>query len=323
MPKISKIAPGQRRNWLELSESGESTEKIAKDAGRDVRTVREHIQKARLERDFEAAQRDQLREALQGHQRDMLALLEHLRRAVQVPPLTFRDVVGLDFGLEDLWDSSDLARNREVSLNGSGEEAAAAVKVIRDDSGPVEIILTIEGSRLWRAIKEHVGKDPLWRHMADWRNGLLQELQSRAALNRAVREKLEGIFGLRVGWRPLPPEPWLAPGVVWWMRARLTCLALGDYVPDLEEDIRQASPGGLESRDGQWLADRLEDTEQAMGHLRETLAAMTRREEVKAAARSFASLQNRTSRVHDALDEYLLIHHIPGRCGLCRKLGGQ
>ena len=106
------------------------------------------------------------------------------------------------------------------------------------------------------------------------------------------------------------------------MRARLTQLALGNHVLDLEEEIRQASTGGLESR-GQWLADHLQDTEMAMGYLRETIAAMAGREEVQAAAQSFSTLQDRTGRVHDALDEYLLIHHIPGRCGLCKKLGGQ
>ena len=33
-------------------------------------------------------------------------------------------------------------------------------------------------------------------------------------------------------------------------------------------------------------------------------------------------LQQVTSNLHRALEEYLLIHHLPGRCGLCRKLGG-
>ena len=107
------------------------------------------------------------------------------------------------------------------------------------------------------------------------------------------------------------------------MRARLTQIALGEVVPDLEDDVRQASTGGLESHSGQWLADHLEDTEKGLGQIGETIAAMTGRDEVRAAARSYASLQDLTSRFHDALDESLLIHHIPGRCSLCKKLGGQ
>ena len=103
----------------------------------------------------------------------------------------------------------------------------------------------------------------------------------------------------------------------------MTNLALGEYVSEVGEDVRQASTGGLESKSGKWLADHLEDTEKGIELLRETTAGMTGREEVQAAARSFANLQNLTSRVHDALEEYTLIHHIPGRCKLCRKLGGQ
>ena len=116
MPSVSKIASGVRRNWLTLSEQGESTEKIAKDAGRDIRTVRDHIERSRLERDFEAAQREQLREALRAHQQDMMALLGRVRGAVHVPDLLFNDAVGLDYGLEDLWGLADLAKNRESAL---------------------------------------------------------------------------------------------------------------------------------------------------------------------------------------------------------------
>ena len=340
MPRVSKIAPGQRRNWLDRYDGGEPIENIAKDAKRDIRTVREHIEKARLELDFEAAQRDQLRGALQSHQQDLMALLVHLRDAVHVPKLVFNDSVGVDFGLEDLWEPSDFARNQEVGFGSLlpisghaqgqdrpkyalGYESQPAIRVTRNINGPQEIELTVEGSRLWRALKEHIGKDPLWRHITDWRKSFLEELQRRATLNRTIRTKTEEIFGLTVGRTPGSHTPWLSPRMVWWMRARLTDLALGDCVPDVDSDIRKVIPtGGLEARSG-LLADALEDTEIAMGHLQNTIAAMTDSGEVRAAAQSYGNLQGRTSRVHSALDEYLLIHLIPGRCGLCRKLGGQ
>ena len=322
MPRSSKIASGERRNWLERAEGGEPVPQIAKEVRRDVRTVREHISKAGLERDFEAALRDQLREALQAHQRDMLGLLDEFRRSVYVPSLEFNNVVGVDFGLEDLWESSELDQNRVTSLDARSAASKAAVVVTRDENGPLEILLTAEGSRLWRAIKEHIGKDSLWRHLADWRKALLEELWRRAELNRALRTEAEQVFGLVVGWRPGSSEPWLAPGSVWWMRARLTKLTLGNYVPDLDGEVRETSGGGLEARSGQWIADNLEDTQTAKAQLQETLEKMTNRAEVGSAAQSYSNLQIRTARVHDALDEFLLIHHLPGRCSLCKKLGG-
>ena len=114
MPKGSKIAIGARRNWLDRSEGGKPIPEIAKEAGRDVRTVREHIERAHLERDFDVAQRDQLREALRDHQRDMLTLLQNLKDSVYVPDLADNTISGIDYGLEDLWGPSDLARNREI-----------------------------------------------------------------------------------------------------------------------------------------------------------------------------------------------------------------
>ena len=323
MPKESKVSTADRRDWLDKYENGARLDQLAKDAKRDPRTITTHIGKARLERDFQAAQRDQLREALRDHQRDMLALLEDLRQAVRVVPLTFLDKTGLDFGFEGLLEPSFLSRNQEVGLVYLVNQTEAAVKVIRDQSGPLEVILRVEGSRLWRAVKEHTGSDQQWRRLSDWRIGLVQELQCRAALNRSIRNIAEEIFGLQVGLSQVPGEPRLAPAAVWWMRARLTRIALGEDVPDLAGDIRQSSTGGLETHSGQWLAAHLGDTEKGVAQIGETIAAMTGREEVRAAARSFANLQDLTSRVHDALDESLLIHHIPGSCSLCKKLGGQ
>ncbi len=323
MPRESKVSIAERRDWLEQYENGVRLDELAKSAKRDSRTINTHIEKARLDRDFQAAQRDQLREALAAHQRDMLALLADLRQTVRVVPLTFLDKTGLDFGFEDLLEPSVLSRNREVDLVYLVNQTDAAVRVSRDESGPLAVILTVEESRLWSAVKEHIGKDQLWRHLANWRKGLVHELQGRAVLNRSIRNIAEGIFGLQVGSSLVSGEPRLAPAAVWWMRARLTHLALGDDVPNLEDDIRQSSTGGLESKSGRWLADHLEDTEKGVGQIGETMAAMTGSDEVRAAARSYANLQDLTSSVHDALDESLLIHHIPGRCSLCKKLGGQ
>jgi hypothetical protein len=332
LPRTSKIAPGQRQDWLQRSEQGESIEKIAKDAGRDVRTVREHIEKAHLERDFNVARRDQLRDALQFHQKDMLALLERLRQTVHTPDLEYTDITGLDFGLEDLSGLSDLARNPEVGVGpalpipgsaASDYELAPAIKVICDASGPQEIKITAEDSRLWRALKEHIGKDPLWRHIANWKNALLEEFQGRSNLNRAIRKKAEEVFALRVSLRPAPQTPRLTPVIVWWLRARLTNLALGNHVPGVEEDVRDTSTGGLETRRGQTLIDALGDTSKGKEQLQNTIAAMAGCAEVKAAAQTYRDVEDKTKRVHDALEEYLLIHHIPGRCGLCKKLGAN
>lgn len=340
MPRVSKIAPGQRRGWLEHYDGGEAIEQIAKVANRDVRTVREHIEKARLERDFESAQRDQLREALRSHQQDMLALLVHLRQAVHTPELTFVDQTYLDYGLEDLWDPLDLAQHRKVGFGpafsmpgaaqgneppryGPGPESARAIQVVRDASGPQEVLLAAEDSRLWRGLREHLGKDPLWRHISDWKKALLEELQGRAELNRAVRAKAEQVFGLTVSRGTEDQKTYLPTPLVWWVRARLTNFALGNPVWELEKDTSTTQGGNLETLDSRWLTVGHGDAAKAIQQIRDVIAALTGSAQVQAAAANYRDLQDQSRRAHDSLDELLLVHHIRGRCGICNKLSGQ
>ena len=329
MPKKPKISTGERRKWLELSENGDAIIGIAEESGRDVRSVRAHIEKARLERNFEYAQRDHLRDALQGHQKDMLRLLRDLKGSINVPVLDDYGPLGLDFGLEDIWSPSYLARNREsplphqpIVIDGLDDARSTPVyRVIRNVNGPQEIELVPEVARLWRALKEHIRQDPLWRHEATWLRSCLDELNRRAELNRAIRENAEKIFGLKVGLRGGPEEPWLAPAAITWVRTLLTNDAPVNDVRTFDEDLDETSPGSLRSfLSGQELTMGIEE---AKDKLQRTFTAMEGSREVTAAVESYQRLKEMTKSIHDAIDEYLLIHYITGGCRLCQKLGGQ
>ncbi len=328
MPRVSKIATGQRLIWLERFEAGESAVKIAQEFRRNERTVREQIERAKLERDFIAAQRDQLRQAIQSHQADMLGLLEHLRQAVQIARFDFRQSMGPDFGLEDVWGPSYVAQNPEVGIGpalpqpgsaGNSHELVPAVTVQRDANGPNEIRIRAEGIRLWRAVKEHIAKDAIWRHIATWKRSLLAECQGRTSLNQAIRRQAEQVFGAPVRLDSAPATPQLYPKTVDWIRTRLINQALGVYVPDVADEIKETSPGRLE-----FQSDTLtENVEQPLEKLRDTLDAVSGSDEVRVAAQNIRDLAEKTRRVQDVLDDFLLIHHIPGLCSLCRKLAGQ
>jgi len=62
--------------------------------------------------------------------------------------------------------------------------------------------------------------------------------------------------------------------------------------------------------------------EEAKYKLQRTLTAMEGSREVTAAVESYQHLQEMTENIHEAIDEYLLIHFITGGCRLCQKLGG-
>ena len=328
MPNVSKIASGERLGWLERFEAGEPAVKIAQESGRNERTVREHIERAKLERDFVAAQRDQLRQAIQSHQGDMLALLEHIRQAVQIDRVHFGQSMAPDFGLEEVWGPSYLAQNPEVGIGplvplprsaGNSYESIPSVMVKRDADGPNEIRISAEGLRLWQAVKEHISKDPLWRHIAAWKHALLTECQGRASLNQAIQRQAERVFGAPVRLDSAPATPQLYPKTVDWIRTRLIDLALGSYAPEVADEIRQTSPGRLEFQ-GYTLT---ENVQEPLEKLHNVLANPASSDEVRVAAQNIRDLAEKTRRVSNVLDEYLLIHHIPGLCSLCRKLGGQ
>jgi len=79
MPKIIKkppIKPEKRLEWLKRNEQGETPPKIAEADNIDVRTVRKHVELARMERDVQHARSEVLRNALEGHYRDLLETAE-------------------------------------------------------------------------------------------------------------------------------------------------------------------------------------------------------------------------------------------------------
>jgi len=183
--------------------------------------------------------------------------------------------------------------------------------------------LTAEGARLWRSLKEHLGKDPLWRLVADWEKALLELLQAQAHANRSIRKSLEQDLGTPVlTWRAGGQSSRLDSHVVSWARVRAMKEALGKVVPALT-DIQALERSLFDPNTSRTLADGLEDAETMKTQFVQTLGPLRDLPEVKVAAQSYRNLQEKTRRVHDGLEELLLIHHIPGRCGLCKKLAGQ
>jgi hypothetical protein len=333
LPRVAKISPRERREWLERYEKGDRIDQIAKDAGRDTRTVTPNIDRARLERDFAAVQRDQLREALQSHQQDMLALLALIGQTVGVPALDFLQWEP-DFGLEDLLEERDVARYAQVGVGPfpfsptyTHERAALAPRsdasyatIIRDSTGPKEVRLAKEDSRLWRALKEHIGaRAPLWRQITDWKKALLEECQARATLNRAIWAKAEEVTGVKMLWILQPPAPRLNLAFVWWARNQITKRALGEPLSSLEEEIREDEEGSLQTLDNFILAEGLADTRQARQQLEGVIAEMVAAPETERAVQTYQNLEAKVAEVRETVEEYLLLHYLAGCCSICKS----
>jgi hypothetical protein len=65
------------------------------------------------------------------------------------------------------------------------------------------------------------------------------------------------------------------------------------------------------------------DPEKVKKDLEKTVAILVRSAEAGDAAQTHQNLRDSTNKVREELEDYLLLHHIPGRCSICQKLGGQ
>lgn len=85
MPKRIKkppVKPEMRHGWLNRVEHGETPPQISATDSFDVRTVRKHVELARLERDVRQARSEVLRNALEDHYRDLLETVRNLEKQI-------------------------------------------------------------------------------------------------------------------------------------------------------------------------------------------------------------------------------------------------
>ena len=313
MPKKLNISSSQRKDWLDRHERGEAQDAIAAADKVNPRTVRGQIERARIERAFEAAQQQQLGEALRKHQDDMLDLLKHARMGIEVPALD------VDFGFGEPVNSPD----REVTLLLEAGEGQA-VTVIIHGGQPVEIRLAKGESRLWRVLKQHLGnKNPLWRHITDWQRALLKELQARAALSHVIKKIIEVKCGLPVLVQYKEQQPHLTSAIIRLTQTEVANRSLGEPPSDFPARL-QASGGSLnDTRTASYLTEYVAEPEKVKDALKEIVGDLVDSATAMTVAQVHRELRDCTRRTRDELEDYLLLHHIPGRCSLCKKLGGQ
>jgi len=313
MPKKLNISPARRKDWLVRHEHGEPQDAIASTEDVNPRTVREQIERARLERAFDVAQHEQLGEALRKHQADMLDLLERTMMGIVVPSLD------TDFGFEAPMGPPD----REVTLSLEARERYA-VTVIIHGGQPVEVRLAEAESRLWLALKQHLGnKNPLWRHLADWQRALLKEVQARAALSHAIKKKIEVKFGFPVLAKSTRQQPRLTPAIISLTQTEVAGRSLGKPPSDFPSRLQVRGESLDDPRTASYLTEYVAEPEKVKDALTEIVGDLVDSAEARDAAQTYREIRDCTGRTRDELEDYLLLHHIPGRCSLCKKLGGQ
>ena len=334
MPRGSKISIADRHAWLEAYESGKRLDAIAREAGKTVRTINNHIDRARQERTVAQAEREQLKEALGAHQQDLLTMVQRLRDTVYVPPLqltaeihpTYPEAfLGLGINVPHRLFigprlPNEITETLPVTRPDRGLLRTIMVEIEND--GPQAVTLVEEDSILWSSLKQHLGQtDPVWRLLRDWKKALLSGLVTQVALNMECRRQLEVELALEVS-DGLRTSPAITPELVVLVRMEVTRRALGHKPTKIESSVR-ATESHLDHRvSGVILAQGLSDKEGAINALEGLVEDLWRKRESRDAAEAHRRLRSQVEKVRRPLTEYLFIHHIRGRCRLCRKLSG-
>ena len=339
MPKAKKVSISERKLWLEQYENGGRLDEIALKAGRGPRAVKDHISIAQAERDLTVVRHGQLRGALEAHQRDLIGLLSRILQGVELPQLDYPNFLvgfGPDFGLEGLLQPDALAPFRRIGLGSSlgpsaippilddGHTPSRTVYVLRDQGGPKEVGFTEERSRLWKAVREHLRRSPLWKDLDQFKLGLREMLQSRANLNRMIMGSIEDVFGLKVVWEDDNKTPNLRPALVSWLGWIITKNAGGAPAPDPAGQVKEdeGGRGRIIGPSGTLFARLAGDPSSKLDELWKNIPLLSSGAEAQAAGRTENELIKRTTKVREVIEELMLIHFIPGKCSICGRLGG-
>lgn len=335
MPAKPKISPEQRKRWLKSYSEGASQVEIAGTDKVARRTVREGIERARIEADFEIAQQEQLREAVRGHQNDLLVQVERIRRATHLPSIDpqIHHVLPEPWIVDSDEDSAagEMASMDEVidpepwssSTGSSDTDNLPITHIGRSGNGPRSITLSDESSLIWTALKAHTGaKDPLWRFFARWKQARLKEEQTSWTLTLAIKDLAKHEFTLPVlsGARN---QPRIAPHLISLVRDSWIGASLGKSIRDLSEELEWEGHNLIHTRSRITLVARTEPDEVTQKQFKTLMEKAMNLAELKNEAEAFLALESATRKVHEQCEQYRLLHFIAGRCAICKKLGGQ
>lgn len=111
--KKPPVKPEKRLEWLQrVEKDGETLTHIAETDSFDIRTVRKHIELARMERDVRQARTEVLRNALENHYSDLLQTVRNIEKLVSDKEMVYMEKEQpLMFGLRQHMPRSPLWEN--------------------------------------------------------------------------------------------------------------------------------------------------------------------------------------------------------------------
>jgi hypothetical protein len=299
MPK--KFDDTTKREWLEFYDQGKSEKWIAKQAGCDIRTVKNAINDARLKRDVAVARIELVKDALHNHQEGLLEELNQIKASLVVPDKDFA-VLSWSRG-----ENSILADTNEQIKLENGED-----------------------STMRRLLKEHLKRDKLWRMLVQWKKARANHLSAKLTLQRKTVTLLEGKTGYKLteGDGPSPFVCSYTAGHVIYKSAIDMAFAAPDkeaqkgIIEKMEAAITvNTNNGDVILGRGSILAVAPATEQATRQHLLDVLKDLGRSPEAKAVVDTHHAFEQITTKARRVVEDARLLGLVPGQCDICRRLG--
>ncbi len=303
MPK--KIPISTMREWLESYEQGKSEASIAREARRDVRTVKKGMEQARREQDMRTARAELLKDALKRHQNDLAETITKLNSALVVPSYN------LEF--------------RDEHIDGMAPIPMSGALAKYEAKKEWTISLNAENGPVYELLQEHLKHDPVWKIINQWKKLVETHLAARTALRLKTKLLLEKKTGLKVlkGKEQAAQAGHLDPLCVNLLFDVMLKRLLG--VPegtDPEGRIMSTSEGYIQhGQGGSILAYCPQSAEKCRNAILEAFEEVQQSSEAIAVSDTYKELGELTARARRALDEVSLLRMVPGNCRVCHRLG--
>jgi len=269
-----------------------------------LRTIKRGIEEARRERDARTARAELLKDALQRHQDDLLAVLDE----------ALANVGGLP--VETQPSSAEGAESMLVELPGS--------KIGYGKGKGWAVTLNAEATPQWELLREHVKRDAIWGAVDRWKKALIADLEARIALRQQGAQLLvqKTKYKVAVGKDTTRKKPFLFGGAVDFVYRQALNQALGIGQGEGLEGCLETNPSGIiEERSGTVVAYVPNSPEECRKRIIEALEALFRSSEAKKAQDAHRAVEEALAKARRSLKELLMLKLVPGQCRVCRRLG--
>jgi len=300
MKRGRNITPAQRREWLEEHDRGETYADIADRSGRDARTIRTQVERATREREARLARRDQIRRALDKHNKQLVQVAKSLRD-------NFRFLPDEQFTPIPAFPRSNLTT-----------ASVGRFMIDRDTLAVAEIDQDPRSSKLEGLLREHLRDEAiLWRDMGVWHDSHKEYIEECLRLGADVARRLTEKTQLQPVEEGGTATGFQEAMVSWACRLMIEAAGPQGRKPALElvTEVGELRFGGATFARAS-SDDQLERARQAFMDVLEEIRLSSG---VQKIARLKEDLNSRGESIRDRLEDILLFEFISGKCRVCDR----